>query len=1826
MQTIQTTKPLQEIRGTHKLSTRSILWLLTASLGLAFNPQRGMAVTHPQPPFQYPSALRVRSGADVQSVRITIESAGFAGSFVALTQGAAGGDFIALAPANCSPGQPLSSLDVCTVSVQFAPRAPGLRQGAISVLDGNGRALGTTLLSGIGLGSVGVFVPATINTVAGNGAWVFRGDGGPAVSSPIFLPGGMAADGAGDLFISDSSNNRIRRVDAASGIITTVAGNGSPGNDGDTGPATSASVNTPTGLVIDGAGNVIFADSANHAIRKLTLATGILSTIAGQLGQQGYTGDGSAASAALLNTPESVAFNASGDLFLSDTGNHVIRMVSAATGIISTVAGTGKASFSGDGGSGLSAGLNTPWGIAVDLGGNLYIADLSNQRIRKLTPGGIISTVVGTGTGTYNGDGERANVANVKDPAAVAVDVAGNLYVADSGNNLIRKVSATTGLIATVTGTGNPTFSGDQGSATLAGIYGPYALSLDSQGNLYFSDIFHHRIRELLNTQATLAFPALRVGRTSAAKPQTFENDGNDALTFTAVAPDINSASDPATTTCTVSSPLPTASTCVLGAEFSPQVTGTPVTASIQLQSDAANSASVLTLSGEVDALEPTSTVVTSSAGTSALGSEVTFTAVVSGDGTAPSGSVRFFDGSTLLGTSATGSSSTATFSIPTLTLGSHIITAAFTGDATNSPSTSTFIAQIVKQTPSVALLPSPQTTLVGARVTLTANVSASSIQPTGTITFMDRGNVLGAGDLNTSGTAAFTTSTLPAGTHHLSAIYAGDTNTLAGTSPAATQTVNPWTTSLALTSDVGTTNVGALVNFSVAITSTSTVQPIGSVSLTDGPALLATLSLDSTGHATYSLSTLTVGTHILKASFSGDATNAASQSPLLSQTVTQVPTSVILVASANPAIAGANLRLTATLSAPATAINSGALSGSITFTEGATLLGSIPVSGSGVATLDLSSLTVGQHSIFAHYTGNVNFGASSSAALSEGVQLAGTSVQLSSSSPTSIAGSAFTLTAIVSGTGGIPTGTVTFLDGSSPFGTATVNGSGQANLRVTSLSAGSHILTASFGGDPSDERSSSSSFTEIIQQAVTSISLAPNVNPSIAGVSLTILSSLTSNGSIPTGQITLREGSTTLASSLINITGGSTFNLHAITAGTHNLVATYAGDADHAASSATLVQVVQQGTSAINVASSRNPGIFAGSVILSARVTGSGNQPTGAVTFTDGSTSLGTANVDLAGNASLSIASLSIGDHIITVNYAGDLTHTAATPSSLIQRVQQTTATALTSSANPVIVGAPLRLVANVTGGSGASVTGTVSFTDGGTLLGSSTIDANGSASLTLSTLFAGTHLILASYIGDATSQASISTALAQPVNSAGTTVTVTSSANPTVVGSTLTLTAAVTSSGKAPTGTVTFLDGAIALGTVSTSNGIAILTTATLTAGQHAIVARYGGDSGTDVSTSGVLPEIAQQSTLTTLASSANPALTAQPILLTANVRNGNNAGGIVLFLDGAITIGSVPVDTTGNASLELPSLTSGVHALSARYAGDAFNLPSSSIALPQTVQLRSTTASITASSDTYLSGQTVTLVAVIHSSGSLAPTGSVTFTSGGASIGSAPVSASGAATLTFFPVESTYNVYAAYAGDAIYSGSTSGAYTLNSGPSTTFTMAASATALSFPSGGHATVDLTITSVKGFTDTLALGCLELPADATCTFSQDRPNLAGNGTTVIHLTVDTGNPLGSGAQAKVTGDPRPKTFIAGICFPIALLFGVLLTASRGGRRLPTLLSALLLLSSGIALTGCATSLQTTSTPAGSYTVRIMASGVSSGASQIVDLPLQVTR
>ena len=305
-----------------------------------------------------------------------------------------------------------------------------------------------------------------ISTVAGTGSFGSRGDGGPAVDARLLSPQGVAVDGAGNLFIADTNNNRIRKVDSA-GVISTVAGTGWTGSRGDGGPAVEARLAFPRDVAVDGAGNLFIADTNNNRIRKVD-AAGIISTVAGT-GDRGFSGDGGPAVEARLAFPRDVAVDGAGNLFIADTNNHRVRKVDSA-GVISTVAGTD------------SAGLFSPQGVAVDGAGNLFIADTVNHWIRKVDSAGVISTVAGTGSfGSgfgFGGDGGPAIQAALNRPRGVAVDGAGNLFIADTDNHRIRKVNAA-GVISTVAGTEE---RGDGGPAVDARLRNPSGVAADGDG------------------------------------------------------------------------------------------------------------------------------------------------------------------------------------------------------------------------------------------------------------------------------------------------------------------------------------------------------------------------------------------------------------------------------------------------------------------------------------------------------------------------------------------------------------------------------------------------------------------------------------------------------------------------------------------------------------------------------------------------------------------------------------------------------------------------------------------------------------------------------------------------------------------------------------------------------------------------------------------------------------------------------------------------------------------------------------------------------------------------------------------------------------------------------------------------------------------------------------------------------------------------------------------------------------------------------------------------------------------------------------------------
>ncbi len=323
---------------------------------------------------------------------------------------------------------------------------------------------------------------------AGNFGYGVSGDGGPALSASFASPQGLAVDGAGNLYVADSDNNRIRKI-TPDGIVTTVAGGGASGYDGDSGTAGQARFFSPFGVATDNAGNVYVSDTDNHRIRKINVQSATVSLVAGGVGAPG---DGGAATSAQLFAPNSTAVDAQGYVYIADTNNHRVRRVTPA-GVITTVAGTGVPGFSGEGGAATAAQLFSPQGVAIDSFGQLLIADTGNQRIRRIGTNGIIQTIAGTGVAGFSGDSGPAARAQLSYPSIARSDAAGNLYIADTYNSRIRKIS-TSGTITTVAGSDSSAL-GDGGQATVASLYLPSSVAVDSANNLYIADPLVNRIR-----------------------------------------------------------------------------------------------------------------------------------------------------------------------------------------------------------------------------------------------------------------------------------------------------------------------------------------------------------------------------------------------------------------------------------------------------------------------------------------------------------------------------------------------------------------------------------------------------------------------------------------------------------------------------------------------------------------------------------------------------------------------------------------------------------------------------------------------------------------------------------------------------------------------------------------------------------------------------------------------------------------------------------------------------------------------------------------------------------------------------------------------------------------------------------------------------------------------------------------------------------------------------------------------------------------------------------------------------------------------------------
>lgn len=355
-------------------------------------------------------------------------------------------------------------------------------------------------------------------------------NGTEATSIALDAPTGLAFDSAGNLYIADTDNNIVREV-SVDGVVTTVAGNGVEGFAGDGGPAAGAQLDTPTGIAVDSSGNLYIADAHNNRIRKVS--GGLISTFAGT-GAAGFSGDGGAAASAALATPMALCIDRNGNLYIADTGNNRIREVAAGT--IHTVAGNGQENFSGDGGVATAAALDSPAGVAVDSSLNIYIGDTHNQRVRTVNAAsGIITTIAGTGTKGFTADGTAIS-SELASPSGLWVDQSGTLYVADADNDRIRAISG--GNLKTIAGTGAEGFGGDAGASTSALLDTPRALS-GFGTSIFFSDTLNNRVREITNGiintaggQASSSSESLVIGGATSAVygtgslTATFSNNG----------------------------------------------------------------------------------------------------------------------------------------------------------------------------------------------------------------------------------------------------------------------------------------------------------------------------------------------------------------------------------------------------------------------------------------------------------------------------------------------------------------------------------------------------------------------------------------------------------------------------------------------------------------------------------------------------------------------------------------------------------------------------------------------------------------------------------------------------------------------------------------------------------------------------------------------------------------------------------------------------------------------------------------------------------------------------------------------------------------------------------------------------------------------------------------------------------------------------------------------------------------------------------------------------------------------------------------------------
>ena len=1476
------------------------------------------------------------------------------------------------------------------------------------------------------------------------------------VASGLNTPGGVAVDSSGNVYIADTYNNAIKEWNASTQTVTTLVSTG---------------LSEPEAVAVDSSGNVYIADTLHGMIKEWNAGTHQVSTLVS-------TG---------LFDPEGVAVDSSGNVYIADTFNDAIKEWNVGTQAVST----------------LISGLNKPYDVAVDVSGNVYFADWGNNAIKEWSPAtGFTTTLVSSGllhptSVAVDGSGNvyfadqshdaikewsatthqvNTLVSGLNLPEGVAVDGVGNVYIADTYNNAIKELPRA--FVPAGAITESPAAGSDQllpvlpASEVLTGVFAPSSdqswLTLDSPSGGVIPFSFP------ANTGTT----SLTAHITVLGQQITVTQLASTTTTLTDNGPNPSNAFDTVSFVVTVSPSVPDGETVTLeDASNGNAVVGTGTlaggTATISISTLGGGTHNLFAVYGgdanyaasqsdqvaqTVNFLSTSTTLTDNGPNPSYALSAVSFVATVSP--TVPDGETVTLEdasnGNAVVGT-GTLTGGTVTISVSTLTVGTHNIFAVYGGDPDYLPSQSDQVAQTVNLVPTSTTLTDngPNPSNPGDSVNFVVLVSPSV--PDGeTVTLEDASNgnaVVGTGTL-AGGTVTISVSTLTSGTHNLFAVYGGDANYAASQSDQVAQTVT-LSTSISLTDNGPNPSfVGDTVSFGVTIS--PTVPDNETVTLEDasnGNAVVGTGTLTG-GTVTISLSTLTGGTHNLFAVYGGDPAYAPSQSAQVTQTVNFWPTSTTLTDNGpNPSNVGDTVSFVVTVSPSVpdgeTVALEDASNGNAVVATG-TLAG-------GTVTISVSTLTGGTHNLFAVYSGDATYAPSQSDQVAQTVNFLPTNTTLTDNGPNpSNVGDAVSFVVTVNPS--VPDGETVALEdannGNAVVGTGTLAG-GTVTISVSTLTAGTHNIFAVYGGDATYAPSQSDQVAQTVNLVPTNTTLTDNgPNPSNPGDAVSFV--VTVSPSAPDGEtVTLEDannGNAVVGTG--SLAGGTvTISVSSLTSGGHNIFAVYGGDTTYAASqSAAVSQAVRFSTSISLTDNGPNPSNVGDTVGFV--VTVSPAVPDGeTVTLEDASNSnavVGTGSLT-GGTVTISVSTLTAGTHDIFAVYGGDDTYAASQSSQVAQTVNLLSSnTTLTDNGpNPSNVGDAVSFVVTVNPAVPDGETVTLEdASNGNAVVGTGSL-TGGTVTISVSTLTAGTHNLFAVYGGDATYAASQSVTVAQTVNLVSTNTTLADNGpNPSTLGDAVSF--VVTVSPTVPDGeTVTLEDASnsnAVVGTGSLTGGTVTISLSTLTAGTHDIFAVYSGDATYAASQSVTVAQTVHLlPTNTTLTDNGpNPSNIGDTVSFVVTVSPTVPDGETVTLEDASnsnavVATGSL---TGGTVTFSVSTLSGGVHNIFAVYGGDATYAASQSATVAQTVNLLSTSTTLTDNgpnpssigdtvsfvvtvSPTVPDGETVTLEDASNSNAVVA-TGSLT---GGTVTFSVSTLSGG-----------VHNIFAVYGGDATYAASQS------------------------------------------------------------------------------------------------------------------------------------------------------------------------------------------